>query len=351
MVNVLKLSLAKEGIASSMITDGTIDNADIGENAEIKYNKLDLSGAIVNDDISGGITYSKLDLSGSIMQRDISSNARISLNNIADVNNTPFPTYLANLASGTGTVPEASPNQSGTVNTTNQSFAGNKTFKNPLTIEGVPDANFKINIISHPSVLFSTFGTDSIINPIIEYRSGPQTGYTTPISNPLPPCGTYRKYIINVDSAQQNKSTYLIFSQILSGVTRLASFYADVTMIGNKQLTISHTTNSSVPGVTSGQPISSTCKYMISSTGEDVTATLIGKLNGLAPELAKRIRKQSYVNNEAEFIVAFGRRPILMYIVELYTLSSIDDMAVFMIKEDTPTGTLQDVLNTIAPNS
>jgi len=52
---------------------GSIVNADVSASAAIGYSKLNLTGAILNADLAGSIAYSKLNLTGSIVDGDIVS--------------------------------------------------------------------------------------------------------------------------------------------------------------------------------------------------------------------------------------------------------------------------------------
>ena len=72
-------------VTSGMITDLSLENADIASNAGITYGKLSLSNSITNADIvtSAGITYGKLSLSNSITNADIATNAGISISKLS----------------------------------------------------------------------------------------------------------------------------------------------------------------------------------------------------------------------------------------------------------------------------
>jgi hypothetical protein len=270
--------------------------------------------------------YSSLDLSGSIMETDISSNARIPLSNIADVNSVPFETYLSNLSGG-GSIVEASVDVSGVVSTTDQTFAGLKRFRN--------------GIFTNVDVSVNAFGID-----ISGYQQS-DTAIST-ISKGVPfrlekvaGGGNYQRFIFQPENVTD--TTYLVFRQSVAGTTRKPSFYADVTMIGNANVTFNH---SNEPVTLTSNVTADSSKYFLMCTGTDVAATEIGKTNLHAPEVATRL--QSTGANQANFLVAFGRRPFQMYIVDLYTLSNYEDMGVFLIRETVTTGTLQQRLNLLA---
>jgi hypothetical protein len=92
-------------VTSGMISDLSLANVDIDNNAGIVYSKLNLSNSILATDISvgAGITYGKLSLPNSIINADISTNAGISISKLSanTISGITLGSNLATLTFGT----------------------------------------------------------------------------------------------------------------------------------------------------------------------------------------------------------------------------------------------------------
>lgn len=141
------------GIAySKLALSSSIVNADVSGSAGIAYSKLALSGSIVNADVSGsaGIAYSKLALSGSIVNADVSGSAAIAYSKLA-LSGSIVDGDISGATTITGSkLQAASASNAGAVNTTTQSFAGNKTFQGSVTDFGTSStANTAVRVIGN----------------------------------------------------------------------------------------------------------------------------------------------------------------------------------------------------------
>ena len=92
-------------VTSGMISDLSLVNADIDNNAGIVYGKLNLSNSILAADIAvgAGITYGKLSLSNSITNTDIATSAGISVSKLSasTISGITLGNNLATLTFGT----------------------------------------------------------------------------------------------------------------------------------------------------------------------------------------------------------------------------------------------------------
>lgn len=64
---------------------GNITETDLSPDCRIPYGKLNIEGAVSNDDLAGGIGYNKLNLSDSIRNNDIYSGASIAVSKLAGI--------------------------------------------------------------------------------------------------------------------------------------------------------------------------------------------------------------------------------------------------------------------------
>jgi hypothetical protein len=275
-----------------------------------------------------GISYSQLDLGGSLMDYDLNPDARIQLSNIQDVSGSSFSSYLTSLSNVA--IGEASTSQSGVVSTGTQSFAGDKTFVDSVTITGLADNNFVLDISGLANV-DTAIGNMSANKPINKIEL---TSYTTG--------SVYKKFILTPQNT--NIDTLLVIRQKLEGLTQ-ASFYAEVTAIGNRPITFTSTTTD--VSFVEGTETASTCKFFIACTGVDVTATLLGKTN-VPPLIGSRLHATG-TENEAYMLVGIGCVETLQYIVDLYMLKADASVDVFLVNINDNSNPVETILLGLAP--
>jgi hypothetical protein len=146
------MTIGTGAVTSGKILDGTIANIDIGGSAAIAYSKLNLASSIVNGDIvSGTIANDKL----------VNSTIGLSLGSSGvDANISGSPASLGgNL---TLNIPTASLTARGLVSTTTQTFAGDKTFNNDLTING--NTTVLENFVTPRGITHVTTGTQDDVD-------------------------------------------------------------------------------------------------------------------------------------------------------------------------------------------
>jgi hypothetical protein len=276
-----------------------------------------------------GISYSQLDLTGSLMDYDLNPAARIQLSNIQDINGSSFSSYLTSLSNVA--IGDASTSQSGLVNTGTQSFAGDKTFVDgSVAITGLADNNFVLDISGLANV-DTVIGNTSANKPINKIEL---TSYTTG--------SVYKKFILTPQNT--NIDTLLVIRQKLQGQTQ-ASFYAEVTAIGNRPITFTSTTTD--VSFVEGTETASTCKFLITCTGVDVTATLLGKTS-VPPSIGSRLQATGTAN-EAYMLVGIGGVETLQYIVDLYMLKADAFVDVFLVNINNNSNPVETILLNLAP--
>jgi hypothetical protein len=151
-------SLARfNGTTGKLIkSGGLIVNADVSGAAAIAYSKLALTGSILNADVNGSaaIAYSKLNLASSIVNSDVNGSAAIAYSKLA-LSGSIVDADISGATTITGSkLQAASASNAGAVNTTTQSFAGNKTFQGSNTDFGTSStANTAVRVIGNSGTL------------------------------------------------------------------------------------------------------------------------------------------------------------------------------------------------------
>jgi hypothetical protein len=139
-------------ITSGKILDGTITNSDISGSAAISYSKLNLANSILNGDIATGtIANSKL----------VNSTVGLSLNDSGN----DISLSASSVALGDNlviNVPNASLTARGVVSTTTQTFNGDKTFDDSISVIGF--SSLSGNFITPRGSDYVTTGTQNNVN-------------------------------------------------------------------------------------------------------------------------------------------------------------------------------------------
>ncbi len=146
------MTIGSGAVTSSKILDGTIVNGDLSASAAIAYSKLNLANSIVNGDlINGTITNSKL------------ASSTFTLNISNSGNDVGLSSGLVTLGDSlTINVPNASSVARGLVSTSTQTFSGDKTFSNSLSVSG--NSSFAGNLITPKGSDYLTTGVQDNVN-------------------------------------------------------------------------------------------------------------------------------------------------------------------------------------------
>ena len=157
------LTIATSSITSGKILDDTIANIDISGSAAIAYSKLNLASSILNGDIvSGTITNSKL-ASSTIYFTLGTSGTNI---NLSGSSASLGDTLTLN-------IPDASAAARGVVSTSTQTFAGDKTFADNMSVTGA--STFLGNFITPRG---ADFIPSSPVNNNVDLGDGAYFHYT-----------------------------------------------------------------------------------------------------------------------------------------------------------------------------
>jgi hypothetical protein len=266
-------------ITSDNIQDETITNSDISETAAIRWSKINAALSIANGDISDNTIEGSKIASGTITSANI-QNGTISNVDISD-----------NADISGSKIQAASESTSGVVSTTQQSFAGEKKFKNGIVSsqDYSRDDTLGTTLTNPLPILYSTLNADS--------------------SNPF-------GYVDVLVQNTSNTATYLtnfIVIQIpidLALSSEVSSYY-EVTLLGKQPITLISGGGGSVQAF---DPVTSTTRLLITVTGVEVTTTFLGKVaHGTGPHVATKLLQTPGGSFTTNLLIGVGFRQFTAY--------------------------------------
>jgi hypothetical protein len=264
-------------ILNDDISDGTIEGSKIASGTITSANIQD--GTILNDDISDGTIEGSKIASGTITSANI-QNGTISNVDISD-----------NADISGSKIQAASESTSGVVSTTQQSFAGEKKFKNGIVSsqDYSRDDTLGTTLTNPLPILYSTLNADS--------------------SNPF-------GYVDVLVQNTSNTATYLtnfIVIQIpidLALSSEVSSYY-EVTLLGKQPITLISGGGGSVQAF---DPVTSTTRLLITVTGVEVTTTFLGKVaHGTGPHVATKLLQTPGGSFTTNLLIGVGFRQFTAY--------------------------------------